>query len=79
MSIDIETIGWIAFAFAAAALIALVVERRMDVLHGPYIEGRARRRVPLAAGLMPAWVRRFADRMRWSARNAVYLATVVAG
>lgn len=37
---DIETLGFLGFAFAAAALVKLAHERRLDVLHGPYIQGR---------------------------------------
>jgi hypothetical protein len=38
---DIETLGLLGFTFAATALAVLAYERRMDVLYGPYIQGRA--------------------------------------
>jgi hypothetical protein len=79
MDIGIETIGCVAFVFAATALVALAAERRMDVLYGPYIEGRARRRVPVATRLVPVSLRRLADRVRWSVRDVVCLAATIAG
>ncbi len=78
MNIDIEIAGLVGFAFAAASLVALMIERRRDVLHGPYIEGRNRRRIQGAAGLMPVAINSLADRLRWRARNMVYLAALVA-
>jgi len=39
----IEMIALAGFVFTAAALAALAYERRMDVLYGPYIEGRSGR------------------------------------
>jgi hypothetical protein len=38
-----EIIALAGFVFAATALGALVYEREMDVLHGPFIGGRAQR------------------------------------
>lgn len=40
---DIDIVAAIGLVFAAAALGRLAYERRMDVLHGPYIEGRKAR------------------------------------
>jgi hypothetical protein len=37
---DIATIGVLGMVFALAAVVALMVERRMDVLYGPYIDWR---------------------------------------
>jgi hypothetical protein len=37
----IETIAILGVVFAAANLAAIAYKRRMDVLYGPYIEGRA--------------------------------------
>ena len=59
---DIDIIGVAGFVFAAA-LGRLIYERRMDVLYGPYIEGRderrtislsLRRRRPILLRLRPA-------------------------
>jgi hypothetical protein len=36
----IETIAFLGFVFAATTLAAMAYERRMDVLYGPYLEGR---------------------------------------
>jgi hypothetical protein len=44
---DIETLGLLGFALAAIAVAKIAYERRMDVLHGPYISGRAKRRAGL--------------------------------
>jgi hypothetical protein len=41
----IETIAFLGFVFAATTLAAMAYERRMDVLYGPYLEGRTGRRV----------------------------------
>jgi hypothetical protein len=37
---DIQILGFLGFVFSATALIALAFEHRLDVLHGPYIQGR---------------------------------------
>ena len=39
----IEEITVLGFAFAATTLAAMAYERHMDVLYGPYVEGRADR------------------------------------
>jgi hypothetical protein len=39
--VNIEIVAAIALVFVAASLGRLAYERRMDVLHGPYIEGRS--------------------------------------
>jgi hypothetical protein len=71
---DINTLGFLGFAFAATALATIAYERRLDVLHGPYIQGRSGIRAGLSA-------RRFwspvVDRLRWKARNMIYLAAIV--
>ncbi len=72
---DIETIGLVGFVFAAASVAALVVEWRMDVLH--YVECGDKRRAGQTIRL-PESVRALADRLRWSTRNAVYLASIAA-
>jgi len=74
----IHTIAVLGFVFAATALAAFVYERRMDVLHGPYIEGR---NVPhLDMALTRFWmpIREAADGFRWKARNVAYFASVIA-
>jgi hypothetical protein len=35
---DIDMIGVLGFVVAVAAIVALIVERRMDVLYGPYVQ-----------------------------------------
>jgi hypothetical protein len=72
------TIALLSFVFAATALAAIVFERRMDVLHGPYIEGRD---VPHAATAFKRFwmpVREAADGFGWKARNVAYFASVIA-
>ena len=71
----IETIAIVAFAFAATTLTALAYERRMDVLHGSYIEGHiagesAREPLVLTTHLF--------DHFRWRARSMVYLTSIIA-
>jgi hypothetical protein len=74
----IETIAILSFVFAAATLAATAYERRMDVLYGPYIEGRAVARAGLAVERFWKPVHSAADGVRWKARNMVYLASVIA-
>lgn len=69
----IETIGLLGFVFAAAALVAMAYERRMDVLYGPYIEGRA----SVVERFWKPVLRSAADGFRWKARNMAYLASVI--
>jgi len=74
----IETIALMGLVFAATALAAIIFERRMDVLHGPYIEGR---NVPHpATALKRFWmpVREAADGFGWKVRNVAYFASVIA-
>ncbi len=60
----------VALVATATTLFAFAFERRMDVLHGPYIEGRAEastwKLVNSVSG--PAM-----DRLRWKARNVPYI------
>jgi hypothetical protein len=44
---EIETLGLLGLALAAIAVAKIAYERRMDVLYGPYIRGRAVRRAGL--------------------------------
>jgi hypothetical protein len=73
---DIETIGLLSFVFAATALAAMFCERRMDVLYGPYIQGRAKPRVDLSAFWEP--VQSAADFLRWKGRSMICLASIIA-
>jgi hypothetical protein len=72
-----EILGILGFAFAATATGVLVYEHQTDVLHGPYIEGRAQPQ-SRAAILDPtrALVDDVMERLTWNARNAVYLASL---
>jgi hypothetical protein len=75
---EIEIVGLVGFVFAATSLGALVYERRMDVLYGPYIETRKERRAPFSASLIWKFARLLADQFRWRARNMIYLASIAA-
>ena len=74
----LEILGILGFVFAVTALGFLVYEHQTDVLHGPYIEGRARQR-NIAAIWDPA--RALAEpviaRLNWQARHVVYLAPLL--
>jgi len=74
----IETIVFVGFVFAATVLAAIVFERRMDVLHGPYIEGRNVSYPAIALNRFWTPVREVADGFRWKARNVAYFASVIA-
>jgi hypothetical protein len=74
----IETIAFLGFVFAATTLAAMAYERRMDVLYGPYLEGRARGRARLTAKRFWKPVHSAADRLRWKARGMIYLPSVIA-
>jgi hypothetical protein len=71
----IETIVAVGLVFAAAALGRFAYERQMDVLHGPYIEGRDTR--PIRPVIAKPPVSLF-DRLRFRLRGMVYLASIVA-
>ena len=73
----IETIALAGFVFAAAALAVVAYERHMDVLHGPYIEGRSGRAgIPLERIWTP--MRSAADYFRWKAGILGCLAVMIA-
>jgi len=73
-----EIAGLLGFVFAATVFGTVMYERRMDVLYGPYIEGRARtNRVAVVWHPVRAVAGRLMDRLNWSARNAHYLAWLV--
>jgi hypothetical protein len=74
----IETIAFLGFVFAATTLAAMAYERRMDVLYGPYLEGRAGRRVRLSTQRFWKPMQSAIDRFRWKVRGMVYLASVIA-
>jgi hypothetical protein len=80
MQIELIAMSAVAVAVTAAATatgVAFVLERRMDVLHGPFIEGRASFQTPeqklleLASSVV--------DQLRWRMRNMMYLTSIVAG
>jgi hypothetical protein len=50
----------------------------MDVLYGPYLEGRAGRRVRLSTQRFWKPMQSTVDRFRWKVRGMVYLASVIA-
>lgn len=68
-----EIIGILGFVFAAVAIGALAYEREMDVLYGRYIEGREDAK-EFASMWNPMLVQ--VNRLNWTARNAVYLASL---
>ena len=72
---NIETVIVVGLVFAAASLGRFAYERQMDVLHGPYIEGRNSR--PLLPIILKP-LQPIVDRLRFSLRGMVYLASIVA-
>ena len=72
-----DYLGIFGFVFAATATGVLVYEHHMDVLNGPFIEGRDQPRV-IAAMLAPVrkLVEPLIERLNWQARNAIYLASL---
>jgi hypothetical protein len=71
---DMEILGLLGSIFAAASLAAIALERRMDVLHGPYLEG-------LGGQCHPArqlWTPSAIDRLRWKTQNVIHLASIIA-
>jgi hypothetical protein len=82
MTIDIA-IALIASSFSATTLLAILHERRCDVLHGPYIEGRRPRR-PIAGladrldrAIRASGLRDFLDELGWKARNFSCFASAI--
>lgn len=71
----VEIFG-VSFVVAVATLAAMLYERRMDVLHGPYIEGCVSELATLADFLKA--MREVANDLRWKARNMAYVASVIA-
>jgi hypothetical protein len=70
----IETIAIVGFVFAFTTIAAFLHERRMDVLHGSYVEELKRRDREKRLILTPV----IADRFRWRARNMIYLTSIIA-
>ena len=73
----IEEITVIGFTFAATTLAAMAYEQRMDVLYGPYVEGRADR-TDFSVGQFWKPIHSAVDRFRWEARYMLYLTSVIA-
>jgi hypothetical protein len=70
-------VGILGFVFAATTTSRLVYEHETDVLHGPYIEGRAQSRelaaiIDFARAVAEAMI----EHLNWKARDAVYLASL---
>ena len=61
---DIEILRLAGFALMATALARMAYERRLDVLYGPYILGRARGRVGLFVKRRRKSVQTALDRFR---------------
>jgi hypothetical protein len=77
----IEIIAFPGFALIATAVIAKLYERRRDVLHGPYIEGRD---VPHPFDGVMDWLaietnnlRQSFARLGWKVRNVSYFASAI--
>lgn len=68
--------GIFGFVFAATTLSVLVYEYQTDVLHGPFIEGRAQERLLAILDPVVALVAPTFERINWQARNAIYLASL---
>jgi hypothetical protein len=69
-------IGGVCFHDGHAA--ATLYERRMDVLHGPDIQGRGERRLILPLERMQKLIRSATDRLRWKLRPVIHLASIIA-
>jgi hypothetical protein len=70
----LEMIAVVSFVFAFTAIAAILHERRMDVLHGPYVESFEQRDREKKRILAPV----IADYVRWRARNMIYLTSIIA-
>jgi hypothetical protein len=73
---DIETIGFLGFVFAAVALAAMAYERRMDVLYGCYLADRSAESPNHSARRL--WQPSVTERLRWKTRNLLYLTSIIA-
>jgi hypothetical protein len=77
----VEIIALIGFAFIATSLIVEALERRSDVLHGAYIEGREVQR-PLVTAMSEhviSELRQSIARVGWKARNISCFASAIIG
>jgi hypothetical protein len=77
---QVGLIAMCAAAVAAAATatgVALIVERRMDVLYGPFIESGAS--FPTPEHKLLEFASSVVDHLRWKMRNMMYLTSIVAG
>ena len=70
--LSIEMVGFLGFVAAATFAAAFAHQRRMDVLHGPYIENRCASK-PLRHALALVM-----DRFRWKARSMINLTSIIA-
>ncbi len=68
----------VASVMITTALIALEFERQMDVLHGPYIEGRDVRSSGQPSARFVLMARVAMERLQWKARNIAYVTSLVA-
>jgi hypothetical protein len=75
---DIERLGLLGSVFATTTLAAMVHERHMDVLYGPYIQRRTGGPTDLSAERLWKPLHSAVDRLRWKARNMIYLASILA-
>jgi hypothetical protein len=77
----IEIIALIGFAFIATSLIAEALERRRDVLHGAYIEGREAQRSLVMAMFehVVSELRQSIACLGWKARNISCFASAIIG
>jgi hypothetical protein len=74
---SLATFGILGFVFAATTGGVLVHDRRSDVLHGPYIEGRVQTRAVAATFAFARAVgEAMIEHLNWKARDAVYLASL---
>jgi hypothetical protein len=72
-----DILGIFGFVFALTATGRLVYERETDVLHGPFIEGRAQtRELASVVDPMRAVIDAAMKHLNWQARNVVYLASL---
>jgi len=74
-----EAVTFVAFVMVATTLVhwlRWVIERRMDVLHGPYLEGRKGPSHPLLSARFQA-IACLAEQLRWKARNIMYVTSLV--
>jgi hypothetical protein len=82
-SMTSEMIAFVGSVFIAAALAAKFYQRRQDVLHGPYIEGRdvqhPFKRVTdwLAQAINSSELQRRFAQLGWKVRNVSYFASAI--